>query len=170
LDPVDDKKVSRSASERRRRLRDNLWADLDEKNLWLRKRRVGFTTIPRTIGLIGRILDQLSGKGFPLFETYLALWCWVFDEAFVEVRNPRELAYEAGFSGTKAEATWRNRMRKLEELGFIAIKPGLLGEFQYVLMYDPIKVINRIYSDRPQDAPYHALTSRLIQIGADDPE
>ncbi|KVL51889.1 hypothetical protein WK39_22545 [Burkholderia cepacia] len=168
MDTTDDKKVSRSATERRRRLRDGLWPGLDENNLWLRKRRVGFTTVPRSITLIGRILDQLSGKGFPLFGTYLVLWCWVFDEAFVEIRNAKEIAYEAGFSGTKAEATWRNRMRKLEELGFIATKPGLLGEFQYVLMYDPIKVINRIYSTRTKDAPYHALTSRLIQIGADD--
>ncbi|WP_321871959.1 hypothetical protein [Paraburkholderia tropica] len=166
---IKQRKAGRGIADRRRRLRDNLWPDIDDEDLWLRKNRVGFTTVPRTINLIGRILDQMSGKGSPVFETYLALWCWVFDEGFVEVRTPRELAYEAGFAGPRAEATWRGRMRKLEELGVIAIKPGLLGDFQYVLMYDPIKVIAGIYESRPKDVAYQSLVSRLIQIGADEP-
>lgn len=129
---------------------------------------MGFTTIPRTMALIGRIIDQLSGKGIPLASTYLALWCWVFDEAFVEIRNPKELAYESGFNGTRGEATWRTRMRRLEELGFIMTKPGLLGEFQYVLILNPIKVIETHYSVVPKDLAYSALLSRLTQVGADD--
>lgn len=129
---------------------------------------MGFTTIPRTMALIGRIIDQLSGKGIPLASTYLALWCWVFDEAFVEIRNPKELAYESGFNGARGEATWRTRMRRLEELGFIMTKPGLLGEFQYVLILNPIKVIETHYSVVPKDLAYSALLSRLTQVGADD--
>lgn len=129
---------------------------------------MGFTTIPRTMALIGRIIDQLSGKGIPLASTYLALWCWVFDEAFVEIRNPKELAYESGFNGTRGEATWRTRMRRLQELGFIMTKPGLLGEFQYVLILNPIKVIETHYSVVPKDLAYSALLSRLTQVGADD--
>ena len=168
MDQVKQQKLGRSAADRRKRLRDNLWPNLDENDLWLRKSRVGFTTIPRTITLIGRILDQMSGKGTPTSGTYLALWCWVFDEGFVEIRSSRELAYESGFAGPRAEATWRNRMRKLEALGIIAIKAGLAGEFQYILMYDPIKVISKLYESRPHDLAYQSLSTRLIHIGADD--
>lgn len=165
---IEDKKRSNSASARRARLRDSLWPDLLEADLWLRKQRVGFTTIPRTMSVMGRIIDQLSGKGFPLFGTYLTLWCWVFDEAFVEIRNPREFAFESGFGGPRGEATWRSRMRKLQELGLIAAKPGLAGEFHYVLIYNPIKVIEGLYAERPKDLAYNTLMGRLAQVGADD--
>jgi hypothetical protein len=120
------------------------------------------------MGLIGRIIDNLSGKGFPLTSTYLTLWCWVFDEAFVEIRNPKEFSYESGFSGLRGEATWRSRMRRLEELGFIMTKPGVMGEFQYVLIINPIQVIEAQFKDRKKDYAYNALIGRLIQVGADD--
>jgi hypothetical protein len=165
---ADNKKVSRSVSDRRNTLRANLWPGVADNLLWLRKQRVGFTTIPRTMSLIGRIMDQVSGKGFPLFGTYLTLWCWVFDEAFVEIRNPKEFAYESGFNGPRGEATWRGRMRRLQELGFIRTKPGLAGDFQYVLIMNPVKVIEEIYRDKPKDHVYNALLGRLVQVGADD--
>lgn len=118
--------------------------------------------------LIGQILDQLSGKGFPLLTTYLALWCWVFDEAIVEIRNQRELAHESGFTGPRAETTWRSRMKRLEDLGFIKSKAGLAGEYQYVLLLNPIQRIHELYRDKGGDALYHALLGRLAQVGAND--
>jgi hypothetical protein len=120
------------------------------------------------MALVGRIIDQMSGKGFPLMSTYLTLWCWVFDEAFVEIRNPKEFAYESGFSGPRAEATWRNRMRRLEELGFIKTKTGITGDFQYVLIINPIQVIEEKYKSLKKDHAYNALIGRLVQVGADD--
>ena len=165
---LNPKKVPRSISERRKQLRTTLWPDVNDDQLWLRTKRVGFTTIPRTMSLVGRIIDQHSGKGFPLSSTYFALWCWVFDEAFVEIRNPRELAFESGFSGPRGETTWRNRMRKLEEMGFISTKSGLAGDFQYILIFNPLKVIESLYLDLPKDIAYNALLSRMTHIGADD--
>jgi hypothetical protein len=162
------KKERKTASERRKALREKLWPDIDDEKLWLRKQRAGFTTIPRTFNLIGRILDNLSGKGFPLSGTYLSLWCWVFDEAFVEIRNPKELSYESGFNGSRAESVWKGRMRKLEELGFILTKPGLAGEYQYVLLLNPIQVIESIFAKDVDNVAYKALLSRLVHVGADD--
>jgi hypothetical protein len=163
-------KVKRKpVSERRKDLRKALWPEVDDNQLWLRNQRVGFTTIPRTMPLIGQVLDQISGKGFPLSSTYLTLWCWVYDEGIVEIRNPRELAHEAGFGGPRAEATWRSRMRRLEDLGFIRAKPGLAGDFQYVLLLNPLRRIKTMYDDeRPKDLLYNALVGRLAQVGADD--
>ena len=106
----------KSISLRRQQMRVRLWPKIQEDVLWLRTKNVGFTTIPRTLPIINRILDQYAGKGFPVSSTYLALWCHVFDEGFIEIRNPREMAYESGFGGPRAEATWKSRMKKLLQL------------------------------------------------------
>lgn len=164
------KKKVKSAKEKRLILRDRLWPEVTDGELWLRKERVGFTTIPRTMNLIGRIMDQLSGKGFPLFNTYLALWCRVYDEAIVEVRNDREMAFESGFSGPRGEVTWRARMRLLKEIGFIDVRPGLASEMQYVLILNPILVIVDVYErDKlKEDVAFGALMARLAEVGAND--
>jgi hypothetical protein len=165
------KKV-KSPEEKRIILRQTYWPNVSEKDLWLRKKNVGFTTIPRTMSLIGRIMDHLSGKGFPLFGTYLALWCRVYDEGFVEIRNDREMAFESGFSGPRGEVTWRTRMRRLQELGFIAIHKGLASDLQYVLILNPIKVIGMLYEKQQlsHDTAYLALKNRLLEVGANDLE
>lgn len=164
------RKKVRTATSKRLALRENLWPNLVEHNLWLRKEKVGFTTIPRTMSLIGRIMDQLSGKGFPLFSTYLTLWCRVYDEAFVEIRNAREAAFESGFGGPRGEVTWRARMRKLQDLGFIDIRPGLVSDLQYVLLFNPILIIVSTYERKElsKDLAYTALMARLIEVGAND--
>lgn len=166
------KKKVRSADKKRLDLRVQLWPDVRNGDLWLRKDRVGFTTIPRTMSLLGRIMDQLAGKGFPVFSTYFSLWCRVFDEGIVEIRSDREVAFESGFSGPRGEVTWRSRMRILQDLGLISIKPGLASEMQYVLILNPILVIVDIYEDRKlsHDIAYSALMARMIDIGADDLE
>lgn len=166
----DTKKVGgkKSAPERRKQLREQLWPEIAERNLWLRKQRQGFTTIPRTMNLIGRIMDQYSGKGYPIQQTYLTLWCWVFDEGLIDIRNPREFAYESGFSGPRGEATWRSRMRRLQDLGFILTKPGLAGEFQFVLLLNPFLAIEKLYAGAAKDVAYNALLSRMAQVGAND--
>lgn len=167
---ADIKKVGgkKSAAERRKQLRMQLWPDVAEDRLWLRKSRQGFTTIPRALPLLGRIMDLCSGKGFPVQQTYLTLWCWVYDEGIVEIRNPRDFAFESGFSGTRGEATWRGRMKRLEELGFIASKPGVGGDFQFVLLINPFQVVEKLYMGKPKDVLYNALLSRMAQVGADD--
>lgn len=165
----DDKKsTGKSASERRKRLRNQLWPDVAESELWLRTQRTGFTTIPRTMSLVGQLLDQEAGKGSPVLSTYLTLWCWVYDEGMVEIRNQREFAYESGFSGSRAEGTWKGRMKRLQELGVIKTKRGLVGDYQYVLLLNPIKRIAELYADKQEDLLYTALLGRLAQVGADD--
>lgn len=163
------KKVGKiSTSTRRKQMRARLWPEIDDNALWLRTKSVGFTTIPRTLPIINRILDTHAGKGFPVSSTYLALWCQVFDEGFVEIRNPRELAYEAGFGGPRAEATWKARMKLLAELGIIDTKPGVYGEYQFVLMLNPHLVIEKMYLKDASNIAYQALLGRMMHVGATD--
>lgn len=165
---VSKKNTKRSVSVRRRQMRARMWPEVSDDVLWLRTKNVGFTTIPRTLPHINKILDKHAGKGFPVSATYLSLWCRVFDEGFVEIRNPRDLAHESGFSGPRAEATWRNRMRILADLGVIDAKPGVKGDFQYVLMFNPLQVIAKIYANDQTDFDYCSLLDRMMQVGAED--
>ena len=75
---------------------------------------------------------------------------------------------ESGFSGTRGETTWRGRMKRLEELGFIMSKPGLIGDFQFVLLMNPFHAIEKLYVGQSKDIYYNALLSRMAQVGADD--
>lgn len=151
-------------------LRKKMWPEVDEGKLWNRKTQTGFTTIPRTMPLIMRIMDDLS-NGKPLSSTYLTLWCRVFDESVVTINNTKELAYESGFSGQRAEATWKSRMKILNQLGFIDIKPGASGEYQYILLLNPYKIIDKYQKKKEVgEADFNALYSRAQVIGADDLE
>jgi hypothetical protein len=59
-------------------------------------------------------------------------------------------------------------MRRLQELGFIKSKPGLTGEFQFVLLMNPFLAIEGLYKDIPKDVAYNALLSRMAHVGASD--
>ncbi|KIO38404.1 hypothetical protein [Shewanella sp. cp20] len=154
------------AAEKRITLMETLWteAELASFHTWDRKVQNGFTTIPRTMTYIGKFINKHS-PGKPLSDTYLTLWCHVFDESFIEIKNKNEFATESGFSGERAVTTWTGRMRKLEELGFIKSKDGSSGEFSYLIITNPLKVIHEHYQNHPKDALYNSLAARLIDIG-----
>jgi len=165
------KKVGRrSLSKRRENLIKELWGDeLPLLKIWNRKEHDGFTTIPRTLNYINRIIDNLSGVGSPVSQTYLSLWCRVFDEGFVEIRDKDSLAFESGFTGQRAVTTWLGRMKKLRDLGLISTRPGTSGEFHYVIMINPLYVIKTHYESvgNAKDERFNALFSRMQEVGAD---
>ncbi len=152
---------------KRLNLRKQHWPDIAEKDLWLRNETKGFTTIPRGISLIMRIMDHLSLQK-PLSNTYIALWCYAFDEMTVTIQKPRQMALESGFTGQRAENTWRERMKKLKELGFIRSAQGVTGDFHYVLLLNPYLVVKKLREDENYDVPdvlYHTLIDRIDEIG-----
>ena len=81
------------------------------------------------------------------------------------------MATYAGFSGQRAVRTWRERLAKLAELGFIDIKYGLSKEVQFALILNPYHVIAKAYAkgDLPVEM-WNALMVRAGEIGADDVE
>jgi hypothetical protein len=164
------KRTAQRIEAKRRQLRDQLWPGLEEDQLWNRKSAAGFITIPRTMPLIGKILNELSEQG-PLSSTYLELWCRSHDEAIVEIRSPQEHAFFAGFIGQRSVQTWTRRMRELQKLGFIETKSGASGEFNYVLLLNPHKIISGLVKEKPitlkQDS-LNALRARLNAVGAKD--
>lgn len=153
-------------------LRLKLWPEIKDTDLWHRKRSDGFVTIPRTMPLILSIIDDLT-KGAPAASTYFELWCRAFDEMYVSLSKSRELAFHSGFTGQRAERTWGEKIRKLDELGFIALREGQAGPLSHALILNPYHVIRRLHEAKnpglTQDK-YNALIERAIEIGADDIE
>ncbi len=92
--------------------------------------------------LILSIMDDLA-NGQPVGMTYLELWGRAFDECFVTLSKPREMAFHAGFVGQRAERTWRGRMKIFADLGFIDLQPGPSGAMSYALILNPYLVIRR---------------------------
>jgi hypothetical protein len=115
-------------------------------------------------------MDEMS-KGKPLSATYLGLWCATWDNSFVNVSRPQEMAHGAGFSGQRAEYTWSARMKLLHELGFIDIKPGKSGAISHVIIWNPHLVIREHYGKGTPglvEATYNMLLDRALEIGAKD--
>ncbi|WP_338503667.1 hypothetical protein V6R86_08390 [Sphingomonas kaistensis] len=116
------------------------------------------------------IMDDLSGKGFPVGSTYLELWSRMrIEEGFVTLNRPEEMAFHAGFEGQRALRTWKDRVQRLANLGFIGAKGGPLGDLSYVVVYNPYHVIKRkALAGQVQDRKWQALTIRANEISAFD--
>lgn len=151
-------------------LRDQLWPEQQEF-LWNRRENKGFATIPKTLPLILNIMDDMT-KGAPVSSTYLALWCATWDNSYVPITKPTEMSIIAGFGGQRGEHTWAGRMKKLQELHFISIKPGKSGPMSHVVIWNPHTII-RYHHDVAHtpgltEASFTGLLERAMEIGADD--
>jgi hypothetical protein len=154
-------------AERARQQKDLHFPEVHEDWLWHRSRNDGYTTLPRTMPIVMEIIDALS-KGQPAGHVLLTLWCRSPDHALVTIENPAIMASEAGFSGERAVDSWRRRMRKLVELGFINAKSGPAGDFHYVLLKNPNWVVEarrNLYGDVP-GACYAKFLDRAMEVGA----
>jgi hypothetical protein len=150
-------------------LRKELWPDITSDSLWNRKLSDGFTTMPRPMPHILQIMDCLADKGKPVSQAYLSLWCRVFDESLVVIQNEKDIAFEAGFTGQRAVTTWHSRMKNLVDMGFIEAKPGSLGKYNYVLIFNPYLVIKKFRkANKISEQLYNALFARAQDVGATD--
>jgi len=149
--------------------REEFWPHITPDSLWNRKKKVGFTTMPRPMPHILQIMDSLAGKGKPVSRVYLSLWCRVFDESLVVIQNEKDMAFEAGFTGQRTVTTWHSRMRSLVGMGFIEAKHGPLGKYNYVLIFNPYLVIKKLNKAKKiSEELYIALFARAQEVGAND--
>ncbi len=147
-------------------MRKLFWPNIEDAALWDRKKAAGFTTMPRTMPHVMNIIDSLS-KGQPAGVTYLSIWCRLFYPGIVELGSEAQMAREAGFTGERAVDTWRKRMRKLKELGFIEYHGGGSHDFQWVLVLNPHHAIQRL-GDKVQLRLRGVWQERAIEVGARD--
>ena len=160
---------ARRIKERAIRRRLVLWPDISTDKNWDRRRSDGFTTIPRTLALVGMIADTLADKNKRVSSTYWGLWCRVWDTGVVIIENEYELATEAGFTGERRVYTWRDRIKQLVKLNFIEVKEGPKGPYQYALIINPYHVLCDHRKDqRIQEQSWLSFLERSEEISAKD--
>jgi hypothetical protein len=166
---VGQRKVNKAA-QKREELRDGLWPG-SANLIWSRFTNDGFTTIPRLLPLVMRLIDSLAGKGAPS-GVYLDLWTRVYDEGIVKILDEEAYAYSSGYSGTRAVRTWREHVQKLADIGFIKIKPQGSREIAHILLLNPLTVCAELYRAKPlavTEEWWTAFVQRAVEIGAKIP-
>lgn len=150
--------------------RETLWPNW-QTVLWRRSEHKGFTTMPKTMPLILQAMDEMS-NGKPVSDTYFGLWCSTWDNSFVHISAPRRQALAAGFTGERAEYTWGQRMKMLNDFRFIDVKPGDAGPYTYVIILNPHMVIRWHHDTQKtsglREVTYNMLLQRALDIGAKD--
>jgi hypothetical protein len=112
------------------------------------------------------IMDDLAGQ--PVSATYLDLWTRAYDESFVTLSKPREMAFHAGFVSQRAERTWKLKLKALHKLHFIDLKSGPSGPESYALIWNPYLVIKWHHENKTpglREDKFNALAVRAIEIG-----
>ena len=162
-------------------LRDTYFADAPDR-LWDRNKHDGYATVPKTMPMVMRALDDLS-KGKPLGQTYFSLFCATWDNGFVRLARSPDLPYASGFTGPRGVRGWQERMKLLEGLGFVEIEASGAQKFGLAFLPNPNIVLLDLWEkkkaqgtgpyDPPalgglQEATMSAFLERAIDVGAND--
>jgi hypothetical protein len=157
------------ADQRREQQRSLLFGDVPKEELWSQSFN-GWCWVPRTMPLVLHAIRSMS-KGTSAAETYFALWCHCVSESIVEMNNRASLIAAAGYAGSTSERTWKERMKKLAELGFIKIASGKHGDISCVLIFNPHKVLRR-HKERGtpgfSEKIYNCILEQLADFGMRD--
>jgi|SRR5579872_1048169 len=152
---------------KREALRDQVWPG-SSTEVWNRKTEKGFTTIPRTLGLIMTLIEELveRKKGHDVSRVYFELWCRSFDEGFIDNLDEESSAFAAGFTTERSLRSWRERVDTLVELGFVRVAPRGNKAQGYVLLEDPHKVVKALQArNRIRAEWWGAYIKRCSEIG-----
>lgn len=164
------RRAHRTILKRQIEARTKLWPELDEAMLWNMDNE-GWVALPRLMPLIMSIMDDMSGKGHPVSRTYLEMWSRLREEQFLTLNRPEEMAFHAGFEGQRALRTWKDRVNRLADLGFIGLQVGPLGDLSFAVFYNPYHVVKRAYLDeKVQERKWQALVIRANEINVFDLE
>ncbi len=139
--------------EKRLKLRRELWPDADE-TVWTKGDPGWAPILPRIITHVAVLSNHLApkGKGNP-GATYIDLWFRTDGDSFVRVVRPDEMAYASGFSGSRAERSWAERMSVLQDLGLIRIKAEGLQQIAFVLLVHPLRAVEALLETRGDKIP-----------------
>jgi len=131
--------------EQRRRYREEFWPEEDP---WTGENEIGWFSAPRTLPLILVLLGSKNlNKNLNPASVYLELLARHRDNGVIEMVHESEHAYAAGYAGPRGIRTWQERMKILEELGFIKTKQIGNHRHKYVLLVHPTVAIQRLYDE-----------------------
>ncbi len=158
----------RDKAMRQAEILDSVFFEENENVIWDRERNPGYIAIPRVLPLAMQAIDHRT-KGKPAGHVYFCLWVRAPDYSLVTIDSPQVFAFEAGFSGERAVDTWKKRISSLRDLGFIKTYPGPVGEFSYIVLFDPIAILTKLWNNEQiQKDLYMRVNNRAMEIGADE--
>lgn len=167
-------KRSNPRAAREQAMRSRYWPEVTEAEIWGTE-NAGFVSVPRTLPIIMSIADTLSKSGKPVGKTYLSLWARANPAGVAVIDSERRAAVEAGFSPVRGATAWRDRVRRLERLGFVRTHTGPGGDIEHVLLRNPHVVVqehepDELEGERRESLAqlYQALEARALRIGARD--
>lgn len=150
---------------KRKRIRDSLWSNANAL-VWDRKTEKGFCTVPRTLPLVLSLIKHLT-KSLDASRVYLELWCRVFDEGLIEVRDEEAHAYASGYESPKRNIrSWQERIKTLEEFGFIKTKPSGSKKYGHILLIHPHRVVQDLKAKgQVPERWWGAYVQRATEVG-----
>lgn len=131
----------------RRKKRDMRFPGCENK-IWRRKGAGGWAGMPKTLLLIAQLMGKVE-KDSMLPLTMIGLWLATWDDGFVDVQSEHQLALDCGFTQNQPNRRafeWRERVRKLEKLGFVETAPQDSVNINYILIKDPHRAISNLYA------------------------
>lgn len=151
------------AEAKREQIRNELFPNSAE-DIYNRKVHNGYSSVPRTIGLMLTLIEALAEKGKNPSRVYSELWFRTYDDKLVEVKDEEEFAYASGLSVRR----WRERIDVLAKLGFIKVRPNGNRRYGYILLRNPNNVVQEIMQREGHLIPgkwWTAYTKRCVEIG-----
>ena len=129
------------ADQRREELREQLWPGQIDL-IWKGPAEVGYCCAPRVLPLLLHLTGSKNIVGPKSCSTvYVELMSRSYNQGIIEIQDEDEHAYCAGYTSSRARRTWQERVRILEEIGFIRVAPKGNRVFGYVLLMHPFKVV-----------------------------
>ncbi len=133
----------------------------------------GFVMLPKTLPLITEIMRAVDKGGRDLAAAYFGLWCNERGDGFVEVSDEQKMAFEAGFDQkvlARRSTEWRQRIKALQELGFIDTRMTGTSYTNILLLNPHVAVSNLIkkYPSRISQELIDSLGNKADTISATD--
>jgi hypothetical protein len=152
-----------AAKRRRIELRELHWPD---DHAWGAGMEVGYFRAPRTLPLILNLLNDQNFSGREnVGSVYLELFSRHMGEGMIEMTHEADHAHAAGYTSTRWQRTWRERMRALEKLGFIKVKAEGNRMFAYVLLAHPTVAVHKLHqAGKIPPAWWDTYRARQIQV------
>jgi len=157
-------KGGKVAKAKRTKLREEFWPDAIT---WEGPDETGFFCAPRSLPLILCVLRQekISGKLDPS-SVYLELYSRHMGEGIIEMLHDEDHANAAGYFEARAIRSWRDRMKILEDAGFIKSKQKGSRRYGYVILVHPSIAMADLHSrDLIPEFLWTAYKSRQLEYG-----
>jgi hypothetical protein len=120
-----------------------------KEDLWTGEGEKGWFSVPRTLPLVLALLSskEISKKHDPS-SVYLELLSRQRGEGVIEMGHETEHAFASGYVGSRAVRTWLERMKILEDNGFIRTLQVGNQRYKYVAIVHPTTAVQQLRSKK----------------------